>query len=391
MFKWIDRLSDFFFRHSSRYLELKRKALVLESIVASLPGHVYWKDRHGRYLGCNEGQAKSLGFPSADEVIGRLDAELPWENHTASEFRENDVRIMRSGQEELIEESININGKPGTALSYKIPMRDEYGNVTGILGISFDITDKKATEHALAQAEYQLRGMELVAGTIAHEMRTPLAAVGLSVDSTAKLLQDPDVVACIKPNALARVLKMLARSKQSLQQSHQIINLLLQNISYAEIRVNCSNPVSMTACVEDALEHYAYFHGGPELMHWEGGEDFTFYGDPNLMRNVIHNLMKNALYFIHASGQGEVRIWLEPGKKENKLHIRDTGPGIPADVLPHIFRKFYTENTHHGTGVGLAFCKATMRAHAGDIQVQSVEGEFTEFTLCFPTEAGDPL
>lgn len=72
-------------------------------------------------------------------------------------------------------------------------------------------------------------------------------------------------------------------------------------------------------------------------------------------------------------------------KKENNniLYFKDTGKGIPADVLPKLFEKFYT-TTYHGTGLGLAFCKMVMTGFGGSISCTSEYGEFTQFEMVFP-------
>lgn len=68
--------------------------------------------------------------------------------------------------------------------------------------------------------------------------------------------------------------------------------------------------------------------------------------------------------------------------------VHDTGGGIPADVLPHIFRRFYTSagdsDSVLGTGIGLAFCRDVMGSFGGTIECSSVYGEFSEFVLTFP-------
>lgn len=76
------------------------------------------------------------------------------------------------------------------------------------------------------------------------------------------------------------------------------------------------------------------------------------------------------------------------GDKYNSLYFKDTSTGIAPEVLPHIFESFYSK-TARGTGVGLAFCKSTMREFGGDIVCESVEGEFTTFVLTFPVVEED--
>src|SRR5207248_1330446 len=106
-------------------------------------------------------------------------------------------------------------------------------------------------------------------------------------------------------------------------------------------------------------------------------------GQKVLTIHILFNLLKNAIYYIRTAHEGDIHIWLELGKKHNKLHFRDTGKGISADILPKIFDLFFSK-TYHGSGIGLAFCKMVMQSYGGNIECDSVEGEFAEFILNFP-------
>ncbi|WP_019217710.1 PAS domain-containing protein, partial [Legionella tunisiensis] len=115
----------------------------LENIVANMPGHVYWKDKNGVYLGCNNRQARSLGFQFGYEIVGKTDFDLPWGGTKAELFQRNDRHIMETGETEIIEEKSQVDGKDAIVLSHKSPMRNKQGEITGILGISIDISDRK--------------------------------------------------------------------------------------------------------------------------------------------------------------------------------------------------------------------------------------------------------
>ena len=78
--------------------------LALEHIMRMLPGHVYWKDINGVYLGCNDNQAKSLGLKYGSEVIGKTDFDLPWPQGSAEDFYVNDMTVMESGSNLVVEE-----------------------------------------------------------------------------------------------------------------------------------------------------------------------------------------------------------------------------------------------------------------------------------------------
>ena len=76
-------------------------------------------------------------------------------------------------------------------------------------------------------------------------------------------------------------------------------------------------------------------------------------------------------------------MWTSQNEGYNQLFFKDTGQGIPRDVLPFIFDRFYSK-TYHGTGIGLSFCRLVMHSYKGYIKCESVYGEFTLFELGFP-------
>jgi signal transduction histidine kinase len=143
----------------------------------------------------------------------------------------------------------------------------------------------------------------------------------------------------------------------------------------------------MSLCVEQALQRYPFEPSERALVFWDAEKakdnNFMFYGKELFMVHILFNLFKNALYHIQKANKGEIFIWLKPGERFNQLHLKDTGSGISAKVLPHIFDQFYT-NTAHGSGIGLAFCKTSLQNMGGNIKCLSQEGEFAEFILSLP-------
>lgn len=121
--------------------------------------------------------------------------------------------------------------------------------------------------------------------------------------------------------------------------------------------------------------------GLPEEVMW----------DPERMNEVTGNLLSNAFKFTPAGG----RVRLEAGPADGnqvRLAVSDTGAGIPAEQLPHVFQKFYQADNQDsasamGTGLGLAIAKGIVEAHQGEIRCDSTEGEGTTFTLVLPVTA----
>ncbi|HQW57401.1 MAG TPA: PAS domain-containing sensor histidine kinase [Gammaproteobacteria bacterium] len=127
----------------------------LESIIAHLPGHVYWLDRNNIFLGSNDLQAKAAGFKNRHEIVGKSNYEMPWRHH-ADALNAVNNKVMSTGQEHSVEEIlITVEGKEFIFLSKKVPLFDDESNIVGILGISFDITEQKEHNKKLLEAKEQ--------------------------------------------------------------------------------------------------------------------------------------------------------------------------------------------------------------------------------------------
>ncbi|HYF17871.1 MAG TPA: PAS domain-containing protein [Ramlibacter sp.] len=134
--------------------ERDRATTLLRTIVETVPGVVYAKDREGRMLVANRGTAELIGKPPED-FIGRTDAEFLEDKVQAAQVMANDLRIMESGRPEQIEEAVRLaDGADAYWLSSKAPLRNGEGEVIGLVGASIDITERRREqERARTEAE----------------------------------------------------------------------------------------------------------------------------------------------------------------------------------------------------------------------------------------------
>jgi signal transduction histidine kinase len=250
----------------------------------------------------------------------------------------------------------------------------------------------------------KLNTMKVLAGSIAHELRTPLSAMMMGVQNLARLLPIYREGYGQARQANLPIPKLTPREEQYLsklpenlytvsQNAHTMITMLLTNLSNSGTEKKLE-PCSMAHCVREALETYPLSEDERALIHWEDAEDsandFTFLGHKELMKHVLFNLLKNALYAIAAAGKGEVFMTIKPaeegkGKKLHQFIFKDTGSGMSSEVLRHIFDRFYTK-TEHGSGIGLAFCQSVIQSFGGEIACDSAQGQHTTFTISLPVE-----
>ncbi|MDF2690222.1 MAG: sensor histidine kinase [Gammaproteobacteria bacterium] len=377
--------------------ERNTSQLTLDNILENIQGNIFWLDRNEVILGANKLQAEILGFRSPDDIVGKTVFEVT-PPQVAEELHKVNQEVLATGRTVNVEELLtHQDGSASFFLSQKVPMRDYQGNIVGLLGIAFDITSKKQAEKLekeKAVSEEKVQTMKMLAATIAHELRTPLASI--SALSTAikvflpaliegyQLAEQHELPVSSITHAQIESLKTLPDDfNQIINSANTFINMLLAKVNLEQTKPTNITTLSMANCVEKALKQYPFNIGGRGLVQWNGSNNFFFKGDELLITYVLFNLLKNAIYYVTAAGKGNIDIWLEQGAEYNNLHFKDTGKGIPVDILPHIFEQFYSR-TRHGTGVGLAFCKMVMTTFNGNISCQSVEGEFAHFILSFP-------
>ncbi|MFN0040585.1 MAG: sensor histidine kinase [Burkholderiales bacterium] len=248
--------------------------------------------------------------------------------------------------------------------------------------------------------EERRKAMLSTAGTIAHELRTPL----LSIKSGASGLRQylPTLLEAYRLAALEKLIDspirtahldsmggVLERIVTEVDRSNTVVDMLMVNIKGSPRERQAFVPCSITQCVNAALQRYPFVSERERaLVHWNPTTDFLFKGSELLTVHVIFNLLKNALRHISRAGKGQIWITLRMAESKNSLVFRDTGTGIRPEILPNIFKRFYSwPNDATGsdaTGIGLAFCREVAQAYGGDIDCHSELGEFAEFVIAFP-------
>ncbi len=248
----------------------------------------------------------------------------------------------------------------------------------------------------------KLNAMLSAANNIAHELRTPLLGIRCTTTGLRKYLpalfdayqlarQHGLPVQEIRPAHYASLVEGLERIEQETAHSNTMIDILLVNSRQSSVPTAEFASISMAGCVEVMLKRYPFASPRErERIVWDGAYDFRFVGSELLMVHVFFNLMKNALRSVAKARKGDVRIWLAREGGHNAVYFRDTGLGIPTQILPRIFQRFYSWSQdgggEQGTGVGLAFCKLVVESFGGRISCRSVYGAFAEFVMIFPEE-----
>ncbi|NJK99036.1 MAG: PAS domain S-box protein [Spirulinaceae cyanobacterium SM2_1_0] len=131
--------------------QLREQTILLRAVLDSIPQAVFWKDRAGIYLGCNQRFARDAGYRHSAELVGRDDRELPWHKEAAEHYRKHDRRVMELGRGSInVEEPITLaDGRRGWLQTSKVPLTNADSEIIGVLGVYDDITERKAIEEDL--------------------------------------------------------------------------------------------------------------------------------------------------------------------------------------------------------------------------------------------------
>ncbi|MDO9090688.1 MAG: response regulator [Burkholderiaceae bacterium] len=223
-----------------------------------------------------------------------------------------------------------------------------------------------------------------LAGSIAHEMRNPLAQIKFSLRSVMQTLPSPTATTApqlIAADRLGYLYEQLGQGDLAIERGLQVISMTLDQVKTRQIDTSDFVYLSAARVTRKAIDEYGYASNNErDKVRFNVRSDFIFKGHETTYLFVVFNLLKNALYYLAVRPQACITITVD----RFCVSVHDTGPGIAKDLLPSLFEPFRTSGKSTGTGLGLAYCRRVMRAFGGDISCQSVYGESTEFRLHFP-------
>ncbi len=373
----------------------------LKTILDNLPEAIYWIDEDSVILGCNEAEARIFGLDSADQVIGKnifdLAKMLDWEPGVAEKLRDNDLRIMKSGQGQLLEEGyITPKGEYRQMLTHKIPYRDENHNVAGIVGISIDITERKKMEEDLKKAkelaESANQAKTEFLNNIRHDTRTPMYGI---TGSANLLLQQ---INTLRDGQAADLQEMGHYAHNIINAGSALSAMFDEIIETVRVYDGKLRILHRKFSLHDQLQHIMKFNSpAAEQKNLKLSLEFDdaipkyLVGDDSIIRRVIQELAVNAIKFTE---QGDVSIHAQLLRIHHKtatvqVIVNDTGMGIQKEQQENIFNYFQRltpahEGRYSGLGAGLFRVKGYLDKLGADIAVTSQVDNGTTMTCTFP-------
>ncbi len=214
----------------------------------------------------------------------------------------------------------------------------------------------------------------------AHELRSPLTAIQSSLEVALNVDRSSDEYKEI----LATVLEECGLLRKLVNQ------LLILSESDAQ-RTILSELVPLDRIIEKSCDMFSAVAEADQVKLVPRCQDrINVHGDAGRLRQVVNNLVDNALKFTPAGGQVTVSLEYRPVAHEAVLRVSDTGSGIAPEDLPHLFERFYRgdksrqRSARGGTGLGLSICQSIIEAHGGSITPESTLGQGTTMIVTFP-------
>ncbi|HEX7785987.1 MAG TPA: HAMP domain-containing sensor histidine kinase, partial [Methylomirabilota bacterium] len=267
------------------------------------------------------------------------------------------------------------------------PLKSAAGSVIGISTIARDVTEQvsllTAERRARAEAERANRTKDQFLAVLSHELRQPLN----TMLGWLRLLRSRHV----DPAQAARALAALDRSTQA--QARMIDDLLdIARIEAGKLTLQ-REPVDLGPLISDWVESFQQEATAKavKLEPLAGAVTATVSADADRLRQVVMNLLANAIKYTPSGGRIQVRMTGEDGVV--RIAVSDTGAGIDRDLLPHVFEQFRQADSRDagrqsGLGLGLAIVRELVEMHEGTVEAQSDgPGRGATFTVTLPAIA----
>jgi two-component system CheB/CheR fusion protein len=389
---------------------------LLNSLLATVPDAIYFKDLTGRFIRVNRAMADRLGLENPEDAEGKNALELA-DQELASSMRGQDEAVLRSGEPQhysLEKRSVRRAGEVGAGgvgagdagagdagardvgdrweLVTRLPLRDAEQRIVGIIAISRDVTEQKHAEEDIRQA---VRRRDQFLAMLSHELRNPLGAI---VTATALLRGDHPIPGTMLDERAAgevRRERCLAILERQSQQMARLLDDLLEASRVTQDRVELKKEiVPLDRVIREAVEAARGQLDAHQIALDLAldPEPALIDGDPARLQQIVVNLLSNSAKYTPRGGHVRVNMHRQDGVAI--VRVADDGAGIPVDMLESVFDLFVQsrrtlDRAAGGLGVGLTLARALTRLHGGTVTAHSDgEGKGSEFVLRLPVLDG---
>ncbi len=359
-----------------RTAEIEAQRRFIEAIVDSLPLSLYAIDREYRVVAWNRNrELGELGIPRGS-VLGKNVFEV-LTRQPRDMLEQEFERVFESGEIERIDqETPTGKGDIRHWVISKIPMwADNTGQVTHVITVGEEVTDRVEANRAVARAE-KLAAVGRLAAGVVHEINNPLATISACAESLEARLNEGEFDGSPSLEDLREYLGLIR------SEAFRCKSITMGLLDFSRTRASDHVTINLADVIRSAVRLLSHQKRSSavdfkvEIAH----DLMPVSGDPGQLQQALIALATNAL-----DAMGESGVLTILGRNDDDkvvMEVSDTGVGIPPDNLPKIFEPFFTtKEIGRGTGLGLAVCYGILTEHGGTLDVQSTVGTGTTFTI----------
>ena len=373
----------------TREADLIASEAQMRSILATVPDAMVMIDARG--------QIAEFG-KAAEELWGYAPGEVLGQQFTVLFPEENRDLYLKEGRRysEGAAPSVLDNVQQGTGMAksgdrFPIEIRvgkSGSGSATRFILFVRDITDREATQARLADLNSELAhvsrqsAMSELAADLAHELNQPLAATTNFLSAARLMIQRGD--------AGERVAELLRMGAEQTLRAGEIIRRLREFMAKREVDMRAER---IDGLVRDAVELVLVGTGRFDIrLSYEFDPDAPLIlADRIQVQQVLVNLLRNAIHVLRDQKSGERIITVRSRGLSSDLveiEVADTGPGIPEELLRHLYTRFTTTKGEGGMGIGLSICKRIIEAHGGTLTAENRQEGGASFRFTVPALEG---
>ena len=362
--------------------ELKETQTMLQLVLNTIPARVFWKDLNNVYLGCNDKFSNDAGLNEPNDIIGHNDFEMPWKEQAQS-YQDDDNDVMHNDKPRIAyeEPQTQHNGKTIWVETSKIPLKDQQGNVYGVLGTYHDITERKQAINEIINAkdaaEKANAAKSEFLSRMSHELRTPLNAI-LGFGQILQMSSDNS-----EEQKKVHLNHIVTAGKHLLNLINEVLDI--SRIDSGEMQLKLES-IDINLLIEDVLSLVEPLtsKNNIDINFTPSLQNITLLTDRTRLTQVFINIITNAIKYNQENGAVAIKTSFI-NEQQCQVHIKDTGIGIKPEDQSFIFQPFYrsseTQYQEEGSGIGLTVTQKLLELLNSDINFESTYGEGTEFIL----------
>ena len=366
--------------------EHQNQIWILENIIGKVPGHIWWKDKDCRFLGCNDAQASMAGLELRSEIKGKTSYDAIVKNQPEKERRRQakliddvDKKIIATGKHVVIEEPLVLpTGEKAVYLSRKEPLLDSNGKIIGIVGVSFDITPQKEAEKLKidnekhqTKAESDKKYRDKIDQAM-HDLGSPLSSLKNAVQFTTSMSEQERKVVVAVINKINDIgYGLLSDYSSDIPDNQKPQDMLVSEVLLQEL----------------SSKRNEHKYSGVELIdNINLNANFSFIRiEPIDFTRMMSNLINNAVEALEGRDNKKIEIELSQNTINVILTIHDNGKGMPQELIDSIKNKTHKSyDKKNGHGLGWQQIRDTIERNMGKFSISSSEGEWTNINVFFP-------